>query len=216
MKAWKAFENILPQILGIVRIVGIIIALLNSEIIGKFIRDSYGFAGIIMAAIVGSVTLIPGCIAFPTAGILLENGAGYMQLDAFISSLMGLLDVWVPNDVIVKYMGPDSGITAIILSIFIGSTAAGPLYGVFPIAAVFMKKGVELKNILIFIGAWSTTKIRLLLFEISSLGTKFALTRLMLNIPGILLIAYIINRALGEDEKEKVEFSIIIEEEYMS
>ena len=73
--------------------------------------------------------------------------------------LLGLLDIWVPREMMIKYMGEGSGFKGIILSIIIGSAAAGPLYGAFPVAAVFMKKGVKFTNILIFIGAWSTTKI---------------------------------------------------------
>lgn len=37
LKAWKSFENILPQMLGIITTVGIIIALLNPEVISKII-----------------------------------------------------------------------------------------------------------------------------------------------------------------------------------
>lgn len=114
--------------------------------------------------------------------------------------LLGLLDVWVPRETMVKYMGEDSGLKGILLSIFIGSAAAGPLYGAFPIAAVFMKKGVKFRNILIFIGAWSTTKIPMILFEISSLGTKFALTRLIVDIPGIIFIAAILSRLVSKKE----------------
>lgn len=36
-----------------------------------------------------------------------------------------------------------------------------------------LKKGSKLSNVFIMIGAWSTTKIPLLLFEISSMGIKF-------------------------------------------
>ena len=68
--------------------------------------------------------------------------------------LLGLLDVWVPRDTMVKYMGEDSGLKGIILSFVIGSAAAGPLYAAFPVAAVFMRKGVKFTNVLIFIGAW--------------------------------------------------------------
>ncbi len=118
--------------------------------------------------------------------------------------LMGLLDVWMPKDVMVKYMGDGSGFKGILLSMFLGSVAAGPLYGAFPVAAVLMKKGVKLTNILIFIGAWSTTKISMFLFELSSLGSKFAITRLIVNIPGILLIAYTIDRLLNEEEKVEI------------
>ena len=114
--------------------------------------------------------------------------------------LLGLLDVWVPRETMVKYMGDDSGLKGVLLAIFIGSAAAGPLYGAFPIAAVFMKKGVKFRNILIFIGAWSTTKIPMILFEISSLGTKFALTRLLVNLPGIIIIAAILSRLVSKKE----------------
>lgn len=118
--------------------------------------------------------------------------------------LLGLLDVWVPRETMVKYMGEGSGIKGILLSIFIGSAAAGPLYGAFPVAAVFMKKGVKFSNILIFIGAWSTTKIPMLLFEASSLGTKFTLTRLLIDIPGILIIAFILSSLINKEEVKKI------------
>lgn len=116
--------------------------------------------------------------------------------------LIGLLDVWVPSDTMVKFMGEDSGLTGILLSFFLGSAAAGPLYGAFPVAAVFMKKGVKFTNILIFIGAWSTTKLPMLLFELSSMGARFTLTRFIVNIFGIMIIAYIVNKSLSEKDIE--------------
>ena len=125
--------------------------------------------------------------------------------------LLGLLDIWVPKEIMVKYMGEGSGLKGVVLAILIGSAAAGPLYGAFPVAAVFMKKGVKFKNILIFIGAWSTTKIPMLLFEISSLGARFALTRLLIDIPGIIIIAHILSLLISREEVksmyEKAELS---------
>lgn len=118
--------------------------------------------------------------------------------------LLGLLDVWVPKETMTKFMGEGSGLKGILLAMFIGSAAAGPLYGAFPVAAVFMKKGVSLKNILIFIGAWSTTKIPLILFEITSLGPKFALTRFLINIPGIIIIATILSKIVPQDEINEI------------
>jgi len=118
--------------------------------------------------------------------------------------LLGLLDVWVPKETMMKYMGDKSGIKGIVLSIILGSAAAGPLYGAFPIAAVFMKKGVKFSNVLIFIGAWSTTKIPMFLFEISALGARFAVTRLLIDIPGIIIIAFILNGLINKDEVKKI------------
>ena len=114
--------------------------------------------------------------------------------------LLGLLDIWVPRETMIKYMGEGSGLKGVILAFFIGSAAAGPLYGAFPIAAVFMKKGVKFSNIMIFIGAWSTTKIPMFLFEMASMGAKFAFTRLLIDIPGILLIAVILSAIISRDE----------------
>jgi len=118
--------------------------------------------------------------------------------------LLGLLDVWVPKQAMVKYMGEKSGLKGILLSIFIGSAAAGPLYGAFPVAAVFMKKGVKFSNIIIFLGAWSTTKIPMLLFEMASLGTKFALIRLIVDIFGIIIISRVICRIIPKEEIENI------------
>ncbi|MBI9095942.1 MAG: permease [Sphaerochaeta sp.] len=118
--------------------------------------------------------------------------------------LLGLLDVWISKETMSRYMGEGSGLKGILLSILIGSAAAGPLYGAFPVAAVFMKKGVAFRNILIFIGAWSTTKIPMLLFEIASLGPRFALTRLLVDIPGIILIACILTKLISKDEVKRL------------
>ena len=118
--------------------------------------------------------------------------------------LLGLLDVWVPKETMMKYMGEKSGMKGIALSIILGSAAAGPLYGAFPIAAVFMKKGVKFSNVLIFIGAWSTTKIPMFLFELSSLGARFAVTRLLVDIPGIILISYILCSLVNRAEVRRI------------
>ncbi len=118
--------------------------------------------------------------------------------------LLGLLDIWVPRETMIKYMGEGSGLKGIILAFFIGSAAAGPLYGAFPIAAVFMKKGVKFSNIMIFIGAWSTTKIPMFLFEMASMGAKFAITRLLIDIPGIIIIAFILSAVMKADEVKKI------------
>jgi uncharacterized membrane protein YraQ (UPF0718 family) len=116
--------------------------------------------------------------------------------------LLGLLDVWVPREQMMRFMGPGSGLKGGTLAFLLGSFAAGPLYGAFPVAAVLMKKGASFMNILIFIGAWSTTKVPMLLFECSALGTRFALSRLAIDIVGIILIALAIEALLPEAEVE--------------
>lgn len=102
-KAWKSFENILPQFLGVIMLVGILLAVLNPEVISKIIGSESSWLGVILAAVVGAITLIPGFVAFPTAAILIENGAGYMQIGAFVSALMMVGIVTMPVEM--KYFG---------------------------------------------------------------------------------------------------------------
>jgi len=118
--------------------------------------------------------------------------------------LLGLLDIWVPRETMVKLMGEKSGVLGVFLAFILGSAAAGPLYGAFPVAAVFMKKGVKLSNVFVFIGAWSTTKIPMLLFEVSALGLRFTLTRLLIDIPGILIIAFVLSHLITKDEQKEI------------
>ncbi|WFD09345.1 permease [Tepidibacter hydrothermalis] len=102
-KAWKAFENILPEFLSIIMIVGILLAFINPDVIAKLIGSQSGWVGVIISGLVGAITLIPGFIAFPTAAMVLKNGAGYMQIGAFISTLMMVGIVTAPVEI--KYFG---------------------------------------------------------------------------------------------------------------
>jgi len=122
--------------------------------------------------------------------------------------LLGLLDIWVPREIMVKFMGKDSGLKGILIAIFLGSATAGPLYGAFPIAAVLLRKGAALRNIFIFIGAWSTTKIPMFLFEYSGLGARFALTRLAVDLPGIVIIGFLLAALLNEKDKTTIKTQI--------
>jgi uncharacterized membrane protein len=76
----------MPEFLTVIILVGVILALLNAEVISKIIGNNSGWFGTIIAAIVGAITLIPGFVAFTTAAMLVENGAGYMQIGAFVST----------------------------------------------------------------------------------------------------------------------------------
>ena len=118
--------------------------------------------------------------------------------------LLGLLDVWVPRQRMIKYMGAGAGVKGPLLAFLLGSFAAGPLYGAFPFAAILMKKGASFMNIMIFIGAWSTTKIPMLLFEMKALGFRFALARLAIDIPGIILIALALKALIPRDEVDRL------------
>lgn len=118
--------------------------------------------------------------------------------------LLGLLDVWVPRETMMRFMGERSGIKGAILAVLLGTAAAGPLYAAFPLAGVMMKKGAKFSNVLLFIGAWSTTKVPMVTFEVASMGPLFAFVRLGCSLVGITVIALITQKALGKQEIEAI------------
>ena len=118
--------------------------------------------------------------------------------------LLGLLDVWVDRATMLQYTGKGSGLQGVLIAFRLGSAAAGPLYAAFPVAGVMLKKGSSLFNVFIFIGAWSTTKIPMLTFEAASLGLTFTITRLVLSIIGILIIAVTTEKALNQEQQKKI------------
>jgi uncharacterized membrane protein YraQ (UPF0718 family) len=102
-KSWKALENIMPQFLSIILIIGITLAILSPQDINNLIGRQSGWIGMWAAAIIGSVTLIPGFVAFPLTAALYETGAGLMQIAVFISTLMAVGVVTLPVEI--KYFG---------------------------------------------------------------------------------------------------------------
>lgn len=121
-----------------------------------------------------------------------------------IFTLLGLLDVWIERETMMKYMGVGSGLKGAVIAFVMGSAAAGPLYAAFPIAGVLLKKGVGLTNVFIFIGAWSTTKIPMLLFETSNMGLDYMLLRWAFNIVGIVIIALLLQSTASQEEKDAI------------
>jgi len=165
-------------------------------------RYQFFLLTLLALAVIFAVNLAMGLKAMSVIGFSFKE---MLLVIPPIFILLGFLDVWVPRETMVHFMGEGSGLLGVALAIFLGSAAAGPLYGAFPVAAVFIKKGASFRNVVIFIGAWSTTKIPMLLFEISALGAKFAVTRLIIDIPGIFLIGWALEKLLGQREKERIQ-----------
>jgi len=126
-KAWKAFENILPQFLAILVIIGLMLSILTPEQISRLIGQQSGWLGMLIAGVIGSITLIPGFVAFPLAAALLHNGAGYMQIAVFISTLMMVGMVTLPVEM--KYFGRKAAILrnslAFVFSFIIAAVIGG-------------------------------------------------------------------------------------------
>ena len=112
--------------------------------------------------------------------------------------LIGLFDVWVPRDKVEKHIGHDSGFKGTLLVILLATLQAGPLYGAFPFAYILWKKGCSVKNVFIYLGAYSTIKIPMLTFEIGFLGLKFSLLRALITLPVFIVIGYLLEWIIGK------------------
>lgn len=102
-KAWKSFENILPQLLAVLLLIGILLTIVDAETISKILGAESGLLGMAIAAVLGSVTLIPAFVAFPLAASLLSAGAGYGQITMFVTTLMMVGVVTLPMEM--QYFG---------------------------------------------------------------------------------------------------------------
>ena len=69
-------------------LIGLILSLLDTQTVSRLLGAESGLRGIVIAAIVGCITLIPGFVAMPLAASLVAAGAGYTQVAVFISTLM--------------------------------------------------------------------------------------------------------------------------------
>lgn len=108
----------------------------------------------------------------------------------FLFIIVGLFDAWFPKEKIEKYIGKDSGIKGIFAVIILAMLQAGPLYGAFPVAYILFKKGASIKNIFIYLGAFSSLKIPMLGIEIGYLGLKFTLARTLVALPLFITVGY--------------------------
>ena len=126
-RAWKMFINVLPQFISILFLAGLLLAAVSPETIQYVIGTQSGFRGMLTAALLGAVTLVPVLVAFPVAARLLQNGAGVRQTAVFISTLTMVGFVTLPMEI--KYLGKKAAVLRNALA-FLFSFAAAFLIGV--------------------------------------------------------------------------------------
>ncbi|MBO8130134.1 MAG: permease [Candidatus Marinimicrobia bacterium] len=117
--------------------------------------------------------------------------------------LMGLFSVFVPKEMVVRYLGKAAGIKAVFLGILMGSLPTGPLYVAFPMASALIKKGAKISCIIAFISAWACIKIPQEVVELQFLGPKFMAARLILTIIFVAIMGILIERLIEWSDKKK-------------
>lgn len=118
----QSFENVLPQFLCIIITVGILLSFFTTDTISKILGANSGFTGIILADIIGAITMMPTFVAFSLGNTLLLNGAGYSQVATLVSSLVLIGLMTLPLEI--QYIGKRAALLrnliAFIFSIIVG------------------------------------------------------------------------------------------------
>jgi len=124
----KMFLNLLPALLIVLILVSIFLYLVPDKTIIKLLGAKSGVMGVVIAAAVGSIALIPAFIAFPLAKILLVKGVSYTVVAVFITTLIMVGVLTLPVEF--KYFGKKAAIMRNVLS-FLGAIIVGLLIGLF-------------------------------------------------------------------------------------
>ena len=99
----RSFLSLAPSVLAIIWSIGFILTFLPSGLVLNTIGREAGFQGVVMAAVFGSVVLIPAFIAFPLAASFLRQGADVRAIAAFVTTLVMVGVITAPLEV--KFFG---------------------------------------------------------------------------------------------------------------
>jgi len=102
-KGLQMFLNLLPVILVLIIVISIVLFFLPNEVIVHYLGKGAGFLSYVIAALIGSIALIPGFIAYPLSGILVKSGVSYSVIAVFITTLMMVGILTLPLEA--KYFG---------------------------------------------------------------------------------------------------------------
>ncbi len=119
--------------------------------------------------------------------------------------LIGLFDVWVDRETVIKLMGENSGLKGMALAFFLGAFSAGPTLAAFPLALIMMKKGAKYSNVLFFLMVWSSLKLPIVFYQITTIGLKFSM---IINITMLLVFiigAFVSEKLFKQTELERLK-----------
>jgi len=86
--AARRFVTLMPAFAMMLTVVSLVFAFVSRETIVHYLGQEQLAGATALAAALGSIFLMPGFIAFPLAGILVQNGVARMVVAAFTTTLM--------------------------------------------------------------------------------------------------------------------------------
>jgi len=120
--AVKRLLRILPAFVTMLILVSVVLFFVPDEAISRYLGAENRLVGVCAASLIGSITMMPGFIAFPLSGILLHKGVPYMVLSAFTTTLMMVGVLTYPIEQ--AYFGPKLTIVRNVVSFCIALVVA--------------------------------------------------------------------------------------------
>ncbi|NLK21323.1 MAG: permease [Epulopiscium sp.] len=80
-------KNMAGQIIGILFLIGLVLTFIPPETISSMLGGGNVLFSTVIAALVGSITLIPAFVAFPLVGSFVNVGASIVPAVAFLTTL---------------------------------------------------------------------------------------------------------------------------------
>ena len=126
-KGLKQFINILPTLLSVIIAISIVLYFVSDDFLMESLGEKAGWEAYLSAAFIGSVSILPGFIAYPLSGILVHSGVSLSVIAVFITTLkmVGILTIPIEK----KYFGLKTAIVRNILS-FLGAITVGAVMAV--------------------------------------------------------------------------------------
>ncbi len=125
-KGLGMFWLIVMPFLNILILIAVMISLIPPSLIRAYLGAGSGIQGPMIAALIGSITLIPGFISYPIAAFLIGDGASYTTVATFMTTLMMVGIVTLPLEI--RYFGKRVAIIRNILN-FAAAVAIGVVVG---------------------------------------------------------------------------------------
>ena len=110
------------------------------------------------------------------------KGAGNMLLQiipllVFAFIVAGMVQVLIPQEIIAKWVGAESGFRGILIGTLMGGIAPGGPFVSLPIAAGLLRTGASIGTMVAFVTGWSLLAFSRMPMEIGIMGWKFTLIR---------------------------------------
>lgn len=124
-------------------------------------------------------------VAPERAGKALSIGTGtFFSVTLLIISvfgLVGLLQVWISRELIVRLLGREAGIKGLLIAALCGTLLIGPAYIIFPLLMSIQKQGARWAVITIVLTSYAV-KLQMIPVEVGFLGWPFSLARALITI----------------------------------